>query len=67
MDIYGWFIANLHQLLGHDKAAAALGQPTGDKTACVLCAYERGTVDRQVVLVALQPRAQCPVLAVPRD
>jgi hypothetical protein len=40
MDAIGWFIAFAHQLLGHDKAAAVIGQPPGDKTACVICRYE---------------------------
>ena len=55
MDIYDWFIANLHQMLGHAKAAAYLGVPVGDKSTCRLCnpdaAVERyvetGTVDRR--------------------
>jgi hypothetical protein len=40
MDHIGWHIATTHQLLGHDKAAAALGVPPGDKTACLICAFE---------------------------
>jgi hypothetical protein len=40
VDAIGWVIGNLHQLLGHDKAAAALGMPVGDKSACLLCRYE---------------------------
>lgn len=30
-------ILTLHELLGHDKAAAFLGVPVGDKTKCRLC------------------------------
>jgi hypothetical protein len=41
LDTIGWFIATLHSQLGHDKAAAVIGQPPGDKTACVICQYER--------------------------
>jgi hypothetical protein len=41
MDQIGWYIATLHGLLGHDTAAAVLGQDPGDKNACALCAYER--------------------------
>lgn len=41
MDAIGALIANLHKAIGHDKAAAYLGQPPGDRADCVLCAYER--------------------------
>ena len=41
LDTIGWFIATLHSQLGHDKAAAVIGQPPGDKSACVICQYER--------------------------
>lgn len=40
MDTLGWFIATTHQLLGHDKTAHVLGEPPGDKTACLICRYE---------------------------
>ena len=40
-DTIGWFIATLHSQLGHDKAAAVIGQPPGDKSACVICQYEQ--------------------------
>ena len=55
MDAIGWMIANLHSLLGHDKAAAVLGQPPGDKTACLICAYERDPTParKQAVIEAL--------------
>lgn len=41
MDTIGWFIATTHQLLGHDKTAAIIGQDPGDKGICILCRYER--------------------------
>ncbi len=40
MDTIGWFIANLHQMLGHDKTATVIGMPAGDRAACVICQYE---------------------------
>ena len=40
MDPIGWFLATTHQMLGHDKAAALIGMPAGDKADCVLCQYE---------------------------
>jgi hypothetical protein len=55
MDIYGWFIATLHQMHGHDKLAAFIGQPPGDKAACLLCQYEREPTQsrRQAVVAAI--------------
>jgi hypothetical protein len=50
MDQIGWFIATLHQLLGHDKAAVFLGQPPYNKNTCVLCLYERGDATKQDVV-----------------
>lgn len=41
MDIFDWFIAVLHQMIGHDKTAIVLSQPPGDRADCILCAYER--------------------------
>ena len=41
MDPIGVFIATLHQTIGHDKAAAFIGVPAGDKAACLLCQYEK--------------------------
>lgn len=57
MDAIGRFIATLHNLLGHDKTAALLGQPPGDKAACVICQYEARPSEaaRQRVLEALAP------------
>lgn len=57
MDTIGWFIATTHGLLGHDTTAAYLGQPPGDRTRCVLCAYERqpDAEHRAAVLTALRP------------
>ena len=40
MDSIGWFIATIHQLLGHDKAALVCGQDPGDKADCLICQYE---------------------------
>jgi hypothetical protein len=37
MDALDAFVLTLHQLLGHDKAAAYLGQPAGDRSRCALC------------------------------
>jgi hypothetical protein len=42
LDYIGVFIAQMHQLLGHDKAAAYLGQPSYNKQTCVLCLFEQG-------------------------
>lgn len=41
LDVLGWAIAELHGLIGHDKAAIALGQQPGDRDLCVICAFER--------------------------
>jgi hypothetical protein len=55
MDAIGWYIASLHKMLGHDKAAVVLGQPAGDKRACVICKYEASPTEanREAVLSAL--------------
>ena len=60
LDTIGWFIATLHQMLGHDKAAAVLGVPIGPKEYCLICQYERAPDDlkRQKVIDALAPKAQ---------
>jgi hypothetical protein len=57
LDPLGWAIANLHSLLGHDKAAAILGVPAYDKDACLICAYERHPTPeaKQAVYDALAP------------
>lgn len=57
MDVIGWAIAMLHNLIGHDKTAAYLGVPAGDKDACLLCAYERRptAAAREAVVRALAP------------
>ena len=49
MDTIGWLIANLHQMLGHDRTADFLGQDHGDKERCILCRYERGEVTKEQV------------------
>jgi hypothetical protein len=53
MDTIGWYIATLHQLLGHDKCAAALGEPSLDKTLCILCRYENGVATKDEVIERL--------------
>lgn len=53
MDTIGWFIANLHQLLGHDKAAAVIGQDPGNQAKCILCAWERGEATKAQVEEAI--------------
>jgi hypothetical protein len=55
LDPIGWFIANLHQLIGHDKAAAVCGVPAGDKTYCLICQHEANPTpdSRQAVIDAL--------------
>lgn len=52
MDTIGWFIATLHQIMGHDKAAAVLGQAPYNKNMCILCQYERGDagITKQMVI-----------------
>jgi hypothetical protein len=57
LDPIGALIANLHQFLGHDKAAMVLGQDPGDKSQCVICAYEADPTPegRALVIAALQP------------
>jgi hypothetical protein len=55
MDRIGWFIATSHLLLGHDKAAAFLGVPLGDRSTCLLCQYEDNPTParRQAVIDAI--------------
>ncbi len=55
LDTIGWYIATTHQLLGHVKAAAALGVPPGDARACLLCQYEQDPTEarREAVIAAL--------------
>jgi len=57
-DPFGWLIGNLHHLLGHDKTATVLGVPPYDKTACVLCMYDRDPTPENLAAVrqALAPR-----------
>ena len=40
LDSIGWFIATTHQLIGHDKTAAVIGQPPGNRDDCIICQYE---------------------------
>ena len=64
MDAIGWFIANTHQVLGHEKAAAVMGVMSGDKNACKLCKYEKTYAEEdrlavlEAVLEALKPTAE---------
>lgn len=37
MDQLDSFIVQLHVMLGHDKTAAYLGVPPGDRAGCALC------------------------------
>lgn len=62
LDVLGWFIATLHELIGHDKAAAVIGQPPGDKAACLICVYERERTPeaKAAVIEALAPGRPCP-------
>lgn len=53
MDTIGWYIATTHQMLGHDKAAAVLGQPPLNKNACILCLFERGKATKDQVIAAI--------------
>jgi hypothetical protein len=57
LDPIGWFIGTLHQLLGHDAAAAVIGASSGNKAACLLCRYDRDPTDerRRAVYRALAP------------
>jgi hypothetical protein len=47
MDPIGVFITRLHRQLGHDKAAAYIGVPAGDKQDCLLCDYEENPDERR--------------------
>jgi hypothetical protein len=60
MDTIGWFIATLHNLVGHDTAQRMIGGPVYDKRTCLLCQYEAAPDDlkRQAVIRALTPREQ---------
>jgi len=41
LDPIGWFIVTTHQPIGHDKTAALIGAPAGDKSECLICQYEQ--------------------------
>jgi hypothetical protein len=49
MDNISWFLATMHQAIGHDKTAAYIGQPPGDKRDCIVCWFEAGQVTREQV------------------
>lgn len=53
MDPIGYYIATLHGLLGHDKAAAVVGEPPYNKNTCILCLYERGKASQDEVVAAI--------------
>jgi hypothetical protein len=53
LDSIGWFIANLHQMMGHDKAAMVIGEPPYNKNTCILCLHERGEATKQQVIDAI--------------
>lgn len=50
LDTVGWYIATLHQLLGHRATEAFLGEPQGDVRQCILCRYEAHKVTREDVI-----------------
>lgn len=58
MDGLGWIIATAHTLLGHDKAALVMGVDTGDKSQCLICAYEQDPTPerKRAVEQALSPK-----------
>lgn len=53
MDDVGWYIATLHDLLGHDGVTAVIGMPAGDQAACVLCRHDRGEATREDVIAMI--------------
>jgi len=57
MDVIGWFMATLHQMLGHVKAAQALGVPPGDPRDCLMCRFEADPTEenKAAVQAALRP------------
>jgi hypothetical protein len=57
LDPVGGFIATLHQMVGHDQAAAFIGQAPGHSSQCLLCMYEDDPTDerRARVIRALAP------------
>jgi len=50
LDAIGWYIATLHQMLGHQKAAAVIGEDGGDPTQCILCQYDKGEATKDEVI-----------------
>jgi hypothetical protein len=53
MDTIGWLIATMHQMLGHDKAAAFLGQAPYNRATCILCLYESGKATKAEVIAQI--------------
>ncbi len=58
MDIFSWYVATMHQLLGHDKAALAMGQDPAPGERCLLCEYEEDpSPERRRAVVAAMSEA----------
>lgn len=53
LDAIGAYIANLHQILGHERTRRVLSQPAYDPATCVLCRYERGHATKDDVINAI--------------
>ena len=53
LDTIGYYIIQFHQLLGHDKAAAFLGQPPYNRNMCILCLYDKGEATKEQVIERL--------------
>jgi hypothetical protein len=60
MDTVGWYIATLHQMMGHRPAARFLGMPIeeGEENDCVLCQFERGAATKEEVERAIGERRE---------
>ena len=52
LDTIGWYIATMHQLLGHRAAANFLGESVeeGEVAQCILCRYEKGEATKDEVI-----------------
>ena len=53
MDTIGWYLATLHQLVGHDKARQIVNGIDGDPKFCILCQYEKGAASKADVIEAI--------------
>lgn len=56
LDVIDHFVIVLHNVLGHVKAAAFLGEPAGDRAQCILCRYNRGEVAYEDVVKQFQTK-----------